>query len=224
VKRRFSERGRFFYVISFVLAGLFISFVSQTERHVLDLSFKNSNKPTVGSVLISDPFLDEDYFRRSVVLICDHNDEGTFGFVLNNYLDIDLHEVDSDFPDIQARISVGGPVETQSLFFIHSFGKEIEGAVAINDSLFFGGDYEQVQLLLKDPSNKNRIRFFLGYSGWSKDQLKGELKENSWIVASNITANEILNTSNEKFWEYCLEKQGERFKTISKFPINPQNN
>lgn len=191
---------------------------------MLDLSFKNSNKPTVGSVLISDPFLDEDYFRRSVVLICDHNDEGTFGFVLNNYLDIDLHEVDSDFPDIQARISVGGPVETQSLFFIHSFGKEIEGAVAINDSLFFGGDYEQVQLLLKDPSNKNRIRFFLGYSGWSKDQLKGELKENSWIVASNITANEILNTSNEKFWEYCLEKQGERFKTISKFPINPQNN
>jgi putative transcriptional regulator len=206
------------------LAGLFISFVSQTERHVLDLSFKNSNKPTVGSVLISDPFLDEEYFRRSVVLICDHNDEGTFGFVLNNYLDIDLHEVDSDFPDIQARISVGGPVETQSLFFIHSLGKEIEGAVAINDTLFFGGDYEQVQLLLKDPSNKNRIRFFLGYSGWSKDQLKGELKENSWIVASNITANEILNTSNEKFWEYCLEKQGERFKTISKFPINPQNN
>lgn len=191
---------------------------------MLDLSFKNSNKPTVGSVLISDPFLDEDYFRRSVVLICDHNDEGTFGFVLNNYLDIDLHEVDSDFPDIQARISVGGPVETQSLFFIHSFGKEIEGAVAINNSLFFGGDYEQVQLLLKDPSNKNRIRFFLGYSGWSKDQLKGELKENSWIVASNITADEILNTSNEKFWEYCLEKQGERFKTISKFPINPQNN
>ena len=191
---------------------------------MLDLSFKNSNKPTVGSVLISDPFLDEEYFRRSVVLICDHNDEGTFGFVLNNYLDIDLHEVDSDFPDIQARISVGGPVETQSLFFIHSLGKEIEGAVAINDTLFFGGDYEQVQLLLKDPSNKNRIRFFLGYSGWSKDQLKGELKENSWIVASNITANEILNTSNEKFWEYCLEKQGERFKTISKFPINPQNN
>ena len=191
---------------------------------MLDLSFKNSNKPTVGSVLISDPFLDEDYFRRSVILICDHNDEGTFGFVLNNYLDIDLHEVDNEFPDIQARISVGGPVETQSLFFIHTFGKEIEGAVAINDTIYFGGDYEQVQLLLKDPANKKRIRFFLGYSGWSKDQLKGELKENSWIVASNITASEILDTTNEKFWEYCLEKQGERFKTISKFPINPQNN
>lgn len=191
---------------------------------MLDLSFKNSKKPQPGSVLISDPFLDEDYFRRSVILICDHNEEGTFGFVLNNYLDIDLHEVDEEFPDIQARISVGGPVETQSLFFIHSFGKEIEGAVAITETISFGGDYEQVQTLLKDPTNKNRIRFFLGYSGWSKDQLKGELNENSWIVASNITAEEILNTGNDKFWEYCLEKQGERFKTISKFPINPQNN
>jgi putative transcriptional regulator len=191
---------------------------------VLDLSFKNNKKPQPGSVLISDPFLDEDYFRRSVILICDHNEEGTFGFVLNNYLDIDLHEVDEEFPDIQARISVGGPVETQSLFFIHSFGTDIEGSVAISDNISFGGDYEQVQQLLKDPENKNRIRFFLGYSGWSKDQLKGELNENSWIVASNITADEILNTSNDKFWEYCLEKQGERFKTISKFPINPNNN
>jgi len=193
-------------------------------RNVLDFSFKNTKKPRPGSLLISDPFLDEEYFRRSVVLICEHNNEGTFGFVLNNYLDVDLHEVDKNFPDIQARISVGGPVETQSLFFIHSLGQQIEGSVAISETISFGGEYEQVQQLLKDPSNKNRIRFFLGYSGWAKDQLKGELEENSWIVATNISTEDILNTQNNKFWEYCLEKQGERFKTISKFPINPQNN
>lgn len=191
---------------------------------MLDISFKSNLKPQTGTVLISDPFLDEDYFRRSVILICDHNDEGTFGFVLNNYLDIDLHEVDEEFPDIKARISVGGPVETQSLFFIHSFGEEVEGSINIMESLYFGGDYEKIQELLNDPDNKDRIRFFLGYSGWGKEQLREELKENSWIVANNITPSEILETTNQNFWQYCLEKQGERFKTISKFPINPQNN
>jgi putative transcriptional regulator len=191
---------------------------------VLDISFKNKLKPQTGTVLISDPFLDEDYFRRSVILICDHNEDGTFGFVLNNYLDIDLHEVDEEFPDIQARISVGGPVETQSLFFIHSFGEEVEGSVNIMGELYFGGDFENIQELLNIPENKNRIRFFLGYSGWGKEQLREELKENSWIVANNISPIEILETTNDNFWQYCLEKQGERFKTISKFPINPQNN
>jgi len=192
---------------------------------VLDLAFKNNKSPKMGNVLISDPFLDEDYFRRSVILLCEHNEEGTFGFVLNNYLDVDLHEVDEDFPDIQARISVGGPVDTQNLFFIHSFGDKIESSVKINDELSFGGDYEQILALLKQtPSNKKKIRFFLGYSGWAKDQLKEELKENSWIVANNILSKEILDTSNEHFWNYCLEKQGERFKTISKFPINPNDN
>lgn len=191
---------------------------------MIDLSFKNSKRPKVGNILISDPFLDEDFFRRSVILICDHTEEGTFGFVLNNYLDVDLHEVDNDFPDIAARISVGGPVETQNLFFIHGFGEQIEESIQINDELWFGGEYDQVLKALEVPENRKKIRFFLGYSGWAKDQLKGELKENSWIVATNIDADEILDTNNDQFWNYCLEKQGERFKTISKFPINPQDN
>lgn len=192
---------------------------------MIDLAFKNNKKPEMGNLLISDPFLDEDYFRRSVILLCEHNEDGTFGFVLNNYLDVDLHEIDEDFPNIKARISVGGPVDTQNLFFIHSFKEPIEGSVAINDELSFGGDYERIlELLTLNPSLKSQIRFFLGYSGWSKDQLKGELKENSWIVANNIKTSEILDTTNNQFWNYCLEKQGERFKTISKFPINPNDN
>ncbi len=192
---------------------------------MIDLSFKNTKAPKSGHLLISDPFLDEDYFRRSVVLLCDHSEKGTFGFVLNNYLEVDLHELDSEFPNIQARISVGGPVETESLFFIHSFGEEVEGSLPITNDLFYGGSYEQIRSFLdQDASQGVKIRFFLGYSGWEKNQLSNELKENSWIVANNISPQEILNTSNDKFWEFCLSKQGERFKTISKFPINPNNN
>lgn len=192
----------------------------------IDLSFKNKKIPKPGSVLISDPFLDEDFFRRSVVLVCNHDDEdGSFGLVLNNYLKLDLHELESTFPDIQARISVGGPVDTEHLFFIHTYGESIEGSTPITDDLYFGGSFEELKNLIDtDPDCRSKVRFFLGYSGWSKDQLKNELTENSWIVADNITSPEILDTYNDELWKYCLEKQGKRYQTISKFPLNPNDN
>ena len=89
----------------------------------------------------------------------------------------------------------------------------------------FGGDYtELLKLLEEDKSIKDKVRFFLGYSGWGKDQLTDELKENSWLVATNIRDKEILSTIDDDFWKSCMEKQGERFKTISKFPLNPNEN
>lgn len=192
----------------------------------IDLSFKNKKQPTPGSVLISDPFLNEDFFRRSVVLICNHdNEEGSFGLVLNNYLKLDLHELEPSFPDIQAKISIGGPVDTEHLFFIHSYGDSISGSTKITKELYFGGDFDELkEAISKDPDCRTKVRFFLGYSGWSKDQLKNELAENSWIVADNISNQEILDTYNDELWKYCLEKQGKRYSTISKFPLNPNDN
>lgn len=174
--------------------------------------------------MISDPFLDEDYFRRSVILLCDHTGDSTFGFVLNNYMDVDLHELDPNFPDIQARISVGGPVETQSLYYIHGFS-EVEESMKVRDGLYFGGFYEDLKNLLDvNKSNSQKVRFFLGYSGWEEGQLAKELESNSWIVVDNISNEEIFTTNNNELWKYCLEKQGGNFKTISKFPLNPSNN
>lgn len=191
----------------------------------IDLSFKNKKTPRAGSILISDPFLDEDFFRRSVILLCGHDEDGSFGIVLNNYLKLDLHELENSFPDVQARISIGGPVDTEHLFFVHQYGDEIENSNYIMDGLYFGGNFDQLkEKINSDPLGRSKVRFFLGYSGWAKDQLKEELNENSWIVATNVTANEILDTSNDQFWKYCLEKQGKRFETISKFPLNPSDN
>jgi putative transcriptional regulator len=93
------------------------------------------------------------------------------------------------------------------------------------DNLYFGGDFNRLkEEIAQDPDCRSKVRFFLGYSGWSKDQLKDELKENSWIVADNITSSEILDTYNDELWKYSLEKQGKRFETISKFPLNPNDN
>lgn len=191
----------------------------------LDLSFQNNERAKKGSLLISDPFMNDLYFGRSVVLLCEHNNEGTFGFVLNNYVDIDLHKMDETFPDIGARISFGGPMAKENLFFIHSLGKEITESIMIGEDLYYSGNFdEMIALLSKKPELNSKVRFFVGYSGWGIGQLDDELKEHSWIPVNNIPVEMIMNTSNDKLWANCLELQGERFKMISKFPKNPSDN
>ena len=190
---------------------------------VLDFSFKNAILPGSGKILLSDPFLDEDYFRRSVVLICNHNDDGTFGFVLNNYIDLNLNKVDENFPDLDVKISIGGPVETDSLFYIHEF-KNVNDSFEIIKGLYFGGDYNELLENIAESKNQNAVRFFLGYSGWAPQQLDEEIASHSWIVAENIVKHELLDTQNQDLWKFFMEKQGGRFKTIANSPLNPNNN
>ena len=146
----------------------------------LDLSFHNKQKAVQGCVLLSDPFTQDSYFSRSVILLCRHNKKETFGFVLTNYIEIDLHKLDENLPEIITKISFGGPVEKDNLFYIHTFGKEIEGAEQIIDTLYFGGDYEMLFELIKaDPKRINEVRFFIGYAGWDFEQLNNEMKDHS---------------------------------------------
>jgi putative transcriptional regulator len=190
----------------------------------LDFSFKNNEPTNKGSILISDPFSDDVYFGRSVVLICEHNDEGTFGFVLNNYIDVNLHQLDDNFPNINARISFGGPVSKENLYYIHSF-PDITNTLEIREGLYYGGDFDEITDRIKDAKNPNKeIRFFVGYSGWSPGQLDEEIKNENWITANNISTENIIDTKLDDLWRICLEKQGQRFKLMTKFPRNPMDN
>lgn len=190
----------------------------------INFSFKNNEPTEKGSILISDPFSDDVYFGRSIVLICEHNDEGTFGFVLNNYIDLDLHQLDKSFPDIHAKISFGGPVSKENLYYIHSF-PTISGSLKIRENLYYGGDFEEVSQKIIHLEHPNKhIRFFIGYSGWSVGQLDEEIESQNWITANNINTALILDTKIENLWKICLEKQGDQFKMMSKFPRNPMDN
>ena len=191
----------------------------------LDLSFHNKQKAVQGCVLLSDPFTQDPYFSRSAILLCRHNKKETFGFVLTNYIEIDLHKLDENMPEIISKISFGGPVEKDNLFYIHTFGKEIEGAEKIMDTLYFGGDYEMLFELIKaEPKRINEVRFFIGYAGWDFEQLNNEMKDHSWIAVTNISEKEILSTSSDHFWKDCMTKQGSKFEMISNFPLNPNEN
>lgn len=190
-----------------------------------NLNFKNNETVKSGTILISDPFIDDHYFGRSVVIICSHTKDGSFGFVLNQYLEIDLHKMDKNFPNIKTRISIGGPVNKENLFFIHTLGNMIEGSSSLYNGIYYGGNYSQLKNKLEEHKNlHNSVRFFIGYSGWSAGQLEEEINEQSWLPVNNVSIDQIFNTSNNKLWEDTLQMQGKRFKIISNFPRNPEDN
>lgn len=192
---------------------------------MIDFNFENNNKLIAGSILVAEPFLGDDYFSRSVIFLCDHNADGSFGFVLNKFVDTNIADFVDGFPQIDTRLSIGGPVDMSNLFYIHSLGKEISGSVPTSNGLFIGGDFEEVKSVLSlTPSKSSQIRFFIGYSGWDIDQLNEEMELKSWIVLNNLSKEQILDCSNDDIWTQMMEKQGGKFKMMTNFPVNPSDN
>lgn len=192
---------------------------------MIDLSFTSKQLPLKGSLLISDPFTGDSYFTRSVVLLCDHDETGTFGFVLNNFVQTELKALVPKFPFEGYKLGIGGPVDTDNIFYFHTYGEEIEGATQICENLYFGGDFDQlIKKLTEDNGTNGTARFFLGYAGWAPSQLADEICQNSWIVTNNIDVEEIMQTKDEQLWNKLMKKQGGKFKLMADFPLNPMNN
>lgn len=185
----------------------------------MDIRFENRRNVEKGKILLSDPFSNDDYFGRSVVYLCEHNSEGSFGFVLNNYIDVDLHEIAKNFPHINTKISIGGPVSTQNIFFIHTLGDIIEGTTLVSDGIYIGGDYDQlVNLLETNQVSEKDVRFFLGYSGWSSEQLQNEIDEHAWIVAPVINNKEVIDSEIENLYNHFMRREGKKYDLLAKFP------
>ncbi|MEO9531215.1 MAG: YqgE/AlgH family protein [Crocinitomicaceae bacterium] len=191
---------------------------------MLDLNVYNKLEPKKGRLLITEPFLDGEYFHRAVILLCEHNEEGSFGFVLNNYVDIGLDSFEG-IPDFDTRISTGGPVSTKNLYYIHTLGDKLEGSMQVHGNLYAGGDFEKLKdMMAKKEVAHNQIRFFLGYSGWVEKQLEGELKHNSWLVSEIKNVDDIMDVENENIWADYMERQGGKYKAFAHFPKNPTLN
>lgn len=190
----------------------------------INLTPKNILNPEKGRLLISEPFLEDPYFKRAVILLCEHDHEGSYGFILNKYVDLTLPEILDGMPMIDNRISVGGPVESSNLYYIHTMGALIDGSLEIADGIYVGGDFEQVESLIRTGVlGEKQIRFFVGYSGWSADQLDAELTEHAWYVcdAQNIP---IMDTARDDIWGLALREMGGDFANLAHFPSDPNLN
>ncbi|MCB0462434.1 MAG: YqgE/AlgH family protein [Flavobacteriaceae bacterium] len=181
--------------------------------------------PEKGHLLIAEPsILGDVSFNRSVILLADHNDKGSVGFILNKPLDFTISDL---LPEIETPLRVynGGPVEQDNLYFIHKIPDLIPESIEISNGIFWGGDFNSViQLINEGKLNEKDIRFFLGYSGWDANQLITELISNTWIVTENIYKNSIIEKSNEAFWKEKMLELGGDYSIWSNAPENPSFN
>lgn len=187
----------------------------------------NTDRAYPGSILIAEPLLPDQYFRRSVVLLIDHKDEeGTLGVILNKPIDVKLNKIVSnfEFKNFNSKVFFGGPVATNNLFFLHTSHIPIENSVEVIKGLYWGGNIEQINSLIRSGQlSEDQIRFYIGYAGWTAKQLRNELKKNSWAVAFAYTK-EIWYTDPKKLWDYMISKLGIQYTFWRKIPLEPEYN
>ena len=180
--------------------------------------------PLKGSVLISEPYLSDLQFRRTVVLLGEHNEDGSVGFVLNRLLRIRSNEVVPGLLDIDFPLFYGGPVEPNTLHFIHTVGELIEGAQLIKDGIFWGGNIELVNDLLNQKVVKpEEFKFFVGYSGWAPGQLEDEMQEKAWWLGEAPTSL-IFSDDPEQMWANVFKNLNEDYAYMANSPDDPQWN
>ena len=180
--------------------------------------------PASGILLISDPFLKDPNFMRTVVFLCEHQEQGSFGFVLNRKYENTLDQLIPDLEGFTFPVYYGGPVQLDSIHFLHQYPDEIPGGVEVLKNIYWGGDFEMVvDMIKKKIINTDKIRFFIGYSGWGTGQLSDELKEKTWLTVKAVR-NLIFHKNHEELWKDSLKHLGGDFEMMINFPIDPQLN
>jgi len=187
-------------------------------------NYQNRYQPEKGRLLASEPYLSDPNFERTIILLTEHNEEGTVGFVLNKPSESRIGDVMPDITHIDCPVFVGGPVQQDTLHYIHRI-EGISDAIPITEGVYWGGNFEQILLLIETGQiDEENIKFFLGYSGWSTGQLEEELKVNSWIVGNRAAQELIFETEPDQMWKKSLKSLGGRFSMYSNYPVDPSMN
>jgi putative transcriptional regulator len=180
--------------------------------------------PEKGKILISEPFLPDTFFNRSIVYLTDHSPQGSVGFILNKKLDLDMSSAVAGFDSWSEKINMGGPVSPDTLHYIHGLGEQIPESIPVADNIWWGGDIDTIRKLIATRKiQPSQIRFFLGYSGWSAGQLERELKEDSWIIA-RVKSDIIMNNRGDDTWKTVLRSFRNKYRIWADFPDSPEMN
>jgi putative transcriptional regulator len=178
--------------------------------------------PQAGDILIAEPFLGDKHFERAVLLVCEHNQNGSFGLVLNKKSEYKLSQLIETEADYE--VFMGGPVQKETLHFIHRCPHLIDESIDLGNDIFWSGNFETLLKLLNlNIIKESEIRFFIGYSGWGRGQLASELTENAWYISAT-TADDVFNTATEEHWRTVLKNKGGVYKSIANYPLDPNLN
>lgn len=179
-----------------------------------------------GKLLLSEPHLADANFIRSVILLVEHDENGSVGFVLNQPLNKTISEVMPDYTSIKNLLHHGGPCERNTLHFIHTAGNIVKDGSEVIKGLYWGGDHQQLlEGMLAGKIKENQVKFFVGYSGWGELQLQAEIDMNSWIIATPKLP-QIFETDSKLLWKLILQGMGthSKYNIISNAPLDPNWN
>lgn len=200
--------------------------MDELDRSIFNIDIP-SGKPGRGSLLISEPFLREEWFRHSVIYLIEHEIHGSsMGFVLNHQTDIKLSDVVDNIPaEYDTHLFCGGPVSQDQLYYLHRLGDLIEDSQRISEDMYVSGDFDSIIKYIRSGYPTDRfIRFFLGYSGWNQNQLEDEIAGNVWAVTTAMTFDEILSGSGDAYWHRYVKMLGDSHKGWLYHPEDPQSN
>ncbi len=172
-----------------------------------------------GTFMISTPDVESGLFFRSVVLVCEHNPNGSFGLVVNKSLELELPEEIININNLSnpnVGIRAGGPVQTNQMMLLHTYSKNTEQTLEICPDVYLGGDLQFLQEIITDPIGPEVLLCF-GYSGWGAGQLEREFLDGGWFLYP-ASRRHIFHIPPEKLWQTLLREMGGKYATLSMIP------
>lgn len=187
------------------------------------MNFRTDISPGKGKILISAPAL-SDVFKKSVICLCEHDKNGSIGFIFSSPTKYKINEILEDFPEFDSYIMLGGPVQPELINVIHRAPLLIDGGYEISKGIFWGGNFESIkEAIYEGKLSPVDVRFFLGYSGWSPNQLNEEIERDSWLV-SNLNEQDLFETDRNLLWDKSIRALGQEFAFLRAVPDDPSMN
>lgn len=196
---------------------------------IKDFLFSNIpvSTPHMGSLLISEPLMDDKYFSRSAILVLDEPEEGGhFGLILNKPTEMTLRNLMPDWEQgDRVPIYCGGPVDLQRMFLLHTLGEKLGSDTEVLPGIYVGADLDKIiQYIEEGGEVDGKLRFFLGYCGWSPGQLAGELEGNTWGVNALPQSQNLLKGEGSDYWRREVRDLGEEYRSWLVVPLDPSMN
>jgi putative transcriptional regulator len=188
----------------------------------------DSGTACAGALLVATPLIDEPIFRRTAILLLDHNADGSLGVVINDESELDIAELVPEWQGLLApRLANGGPVQTDAGVAVAELR---DSRAVMPDGLRPVGQGWAVVDLDGEPDNieasVNGARLFLGYSGWGAGQLDGELRSGSWWVVPSQPGDLAMSQGRHRLevWREVLWRQPNELRFAASFPDDPEMN
>jgi len=180
-----------------------------------------------GYFLIANPVLPDPNFSRTVVLLCNHDEHGSFGLVINKEAELAPSEIFSGIDRLRSyngRAFVGGPVSQSQMFYICRSKEPVPEMDQICPGVHLGMDWNFLDGVMNRISDPDiNLRFFLGYSGWGAGQLASEMERRSWLT-SKADESLVFENNLDRVWAGAVKSLGKEYEYLIQAPVNPQWN